>query len=180
MSLASSPPAYEPASGSDLDRLIGEIAKRHHVLLDRNDPVFIAVTLNELVLAKVIAQIEAGVEAAKIDIAAGAARQIEAAKSTASRLITAAADYAEEQFRLAANEAAEDVRAGLLRELAQSPVTVDAGKILRAASYMRWAIAFIYLAATVTALVAVSLPFTFAMAPLPASCGAALGVVAGG
>ena len=37
--------------------LIGEVAKRHNVLVDPSDPVFIAVTLNELLLEEHVAKL---------------------------------------------------------------------------------------------------------------------------
>ena len=155
MSSTSSLPAFRPMEAAELDRLIGEVAKRHHVLIDRNDPVLVTVTLNELVLAEMIAKIEAGAQAARVDIAASAAQQIEAAKAIASRLITAAAEYADEQFRLAARNAAEEVKAELSRHRGQSPADIGANTYRRAPY---WTIALISAAVTATALVAILLP----------------------
>jgi hypothetical protein len=78
------------------------VAKQHGFLLDRDDPVLVTVSLNRQVLAHIVGQIGEAAVAAKREIAAGAARQADAAKAEASHLIAAAAEYADEQFRLAA------------------------------------------------------------------------------
>lgn len=79
---------------SDIQRLIGEAAERHGVLLEPNDPLFIAVTLNDLVLARHFERTQAALEAAQDQIAAGAAQQREAAKALAERAIVGGAEYA--------------------------------------------------------------------------------------
>jgi hypothetical protein len=156
----SSLPAFKAMNAAELDRLISEVARRHHILIDRNDPILVTVTLNELVLERMVARIEAGAQAARAEIAAGAAQQIEAAKTIASRLITAAAGYADEQFRLAAKSAADDLKAELSKR-GQSPA--DAGAITnsRTGSASCWTAAFISFAATATALIAILLPLAF-------------------
>ena len=83
------------------ERLIGEVAKRHDLLLSRDDPVLVTVTLNELILAEALAQLQASLDAASQDIAASAAKQIEASKIIAEQLITAAADYVANEIRAA-------------------------------------------------------------------------------
>ena len=84
-----------------IERLIGEVAKRHDLLLSRDDPVLVTVTLNELILAEALAQLQASLVEAKQEIAASAAKQIEASKTIAEQLITAAADYAAGEIRAA-------------------------------------------------------------------------------
>jgi hypothetical protein len=42
------------SSKPDVDHLIAEIAKRHKIALGRNDAIFAAVTLNELVLERTV------------------------------------------------------------------------------------------------------------------------------
>jgi hypothetical protein len=169
MSLPSSPLAFKPLSPAEIDRLIAEVARRHGFVLDRDDPVLATVTLNELTLSRALAQLKDVVEAAKLEIAAGAARQSEAAKNEASVLITAAAEYADEQFRQAAKGAADEVRAGLLQQLAEIPGLIDAEKLSRTASFVQWTAALVYLAATLTALMVIAL-LVFTSLPVAASC----------
>ena len=73
------------------ERLIGEVAKRHDLLLSRDEPVLVIVTLNELILAEAPTQLRASLDAASETIAGSAARHIEASKLIAEQLITAAA-----------------------------------------------------------------------------------------
>jgi hypothetical protein len=146
---------------TELDRLISEVAKRHHILIDRNDPVLVTVTLNELVLTEMIARIEAGAQAARAEIAAGAAQQIEAVKTIASRLITAAAEYADEQFRLAARSAADDLKAELSGPRSASTVNAEVKTDRWAGSASCWTAALISFVTTATALIAILLPLAF-------------------
>jgi hypothetical protein len=146
--------------GPELDRLIGEVARRHHILIDHNDPVLVTVTLNELALERIVARIEAGAQAARAEISAGAAQQIEAAKAIASSLITAAAEYADEQFRLAAKSAADDLKAELSKRGA-SPADAGARTDRWVGSASCWAAALISFVTTVTALIAILLPLAF-------------------
>jgi hypothetical protein len=170
MSSTSSPLSYEPLSAADLDQLIAEVAKQHGFLLDRHDPVLVTVSLNRQVLAQIVAQIGEAAVAAKLEIAAGAARQADVAKAEASRLITAAAEYADEQFRLAAASAAEELKAGLSKQLTELPVVADTERLARTASSMRWTAAFVYLAATLTALVTIVTPLVSSSSPETANC----------
>jgi hypothetical protein len=146
------------------------VAKQHGFLLDRDDPVLVTVSLNRQVLAQILGQIGEAAVAVKLEIAAGAARQADAAKAEASRLITAAAEYADEQFRLAAASAAEELKAGLSKQLADLPVVADTEQLARTASSMRWTAALVYLAATLTALVTIVTPLVFSSSPVTANC----------
>jgi hypothetical protein len=170
MSSPSSPPASKALGPADFEQIVAEVARRHGLLLDRSDPVLITVTLGELMRARVVAQIEEAAGAARLEIAAGAARQTEAVKAEAAQLITAAADYADEQFRLAARAAAENLRSGILQQLAELPAIVDVDRLARTASYVRWAAAFVYLTATLTAALVIVLPLVSLSSPVTASC----------
>ena len=87
-----------------IERLIGEVAKRHDILLSRDDPVLVTVTLNELFLAEMLGQIQTSLDEAKLEIASASAKQIEASKTVAEQLITAAADYVAGELRAAVAE----------------------------------------------------------------------------
>jgi hypothetical protein len=100
------PPSEPGEDLIDIERLIGEVAKRHNALLGRDDPIFMAVTLNELIIARALERIEATVEASQDQIAAGTAQQIAASKTIAASLITSAADHVAGQIAAAAAEAA--------------------------------------------------------------------------
>ena len=121
MSLTSSRPASEPISAAEIDQLIGAVAARHGFLLDRRDPVLATVTLHELVIERLLVRIDKAAEAARLEIGAGAHQHTEAVKTAASHLITRAAEYADEQFRLAARAAADEIRSGVLKQLSENP-----------------------------------------------------------
>jgi Transcriptional activator TraM len=78
---------------------IAEVARRHNLLLDRDDPLLVTLTLNELALNRIIAGQLAAIEAAQDQISAGAAQQIETAREVAGVLITGAARYMAEELR---------------------------------------------------------------------------------
>lgn len=89
-------------SQSDIERLIGEVAQKHGLLLRRHDPVLVSVTLNEQILSHVLGQLRASLDEAKQEIGELSAKQTEAAKTIAEQLITAASGYIADEVRAAA------------------------------------------------------------------------------
>jgi len=85
----------------DVQRLIGEVAKRHHVLLGPDDPILVTLTLNELILTDYLARVDALLVAAQDQTSAGTAQQLEAAKDIAAQLVTGAAGYVVDQVQTA-------------------------------------------------------------------------------
>lgn len=63
----------------DVQQLIGEVARRHNVLVTPEDPIFVAVTLNELLLAQHVQELQAAVEAATRAAAAASFAEAKAA-----------------------------------------------------------------------------------------------------
>jgi hypothetical protein len=86
-------------------------------------------------------------------------------------LITRAAEYADEQFRLAARAAADEIRSGFLKELSENPLVIDAERVASAASIARWSMALAILAASTTALIAIGFPLIFSSVPPLGECG---------
>ena len=109
-----SKPGVDPM---EIERLIGEVAKRHNALLGRDDPIFMVVTLNELIIARALEQVQAAVEASQDQISAGTAQQIATAKTVAASLITSAADYVAGQVRAATADAAQQIQLAAAEEL---------------------------------------------------------------
>jgi len=83
----------------DTQHVIGEVAKRHGVLLTEHDPVFALVTLNELLVGELLGRVQATVDGAQDRTAVACAQQVEAAKKTSAHLVTSAAGYMAEQLR---------------------------------------------------------------------------------
>ncbi len=123
--MSSSKPSSETAAMehrpriADVQRLIGEVAKRHNMLLGPDDPIFIGVTLNELVLARAMEQVQASVAAMLAEHALVSAQHREAAKAVAEQLITGAADYVAKEVKAAGGELEAAMRAAAREEIAQ-------------------------------------------------------------
>jgi hypothetical protein len=89
-------------SEAEIEQLIGEVARKHGLLLSRDDPVLVSVTLNEQILSHALGQINDCLDKAKQEIGELSAGQTEVAKSIAEQLITAAAGYIADEVRAAA------------------------------------------------------------------------------
>lgn len=113
----------------DTRELIDEVARRHGVLLDPGDPIFATVTLNERIVAGVVEQVAAMLEATTDQLSAAAAQQQEAARTTAAALITSSAAYIVDQAQKAGDELAVRLRDGLAAEIARAQGAArDAGR----------------------------------------------------
>jgi hypothetical protein len=97
----------------DVQRLIGEVAKRHNVLVGHNDPILVTLTLNELILGDYLEQVKILLVEAQDQVSAGVMQQNETAKQTASELITGVATYIAEQM----HSTGEQVTAQMLQTL---------------------------------------------------------------
>jgi hypothetical protein len=86
----------------EIEEAIGEVARKHNLLLSPDDPLLVTITLNEVILRRVLERQRQAIEAAQDQISAGAAQQIEAAKQVAGIIVTGAADYLTGEFRQAA------------------------------------------------------------------------------
>jgi hypothetical protein len=89
---------------ADMERLIGEVAQKHGLLLSRDDPVLVSVTLNEQILSHALGQLRGSLQEAKQEIDELSVRQTEAARTIAEQLITAAAGYIADEVRAAATD----------------------------------------------------------------------------
>ena len=102
----------------DLQRLIGEVAKRHNLLLRYDDPVLVLLTLNELTLNGLITHIEGAVQAAQDQISAGVTQQREAAKAVAEQVIAGGAEHMARANRNAVAELQAAIKSAKAEELA--------------------------------------------------------------
>jgi hypothetical protein len=78
---------------AEIEKAIGEVARQHNLLLSPDDPLLVTITLNEVILQRIIAGQLQAIEAAQDQIAAGTAQQVEMARQIAGLVITGAADY---------------------------------------------------------------------------------------
>jgi hypothetical protein len=65
----------------DREALIAEVAKRHKILLDPDDPAFALITINEIVLSRAIAITEARLQETEQRFAHISGQQTETAKA---------------------------------------------------------------------------------------------------
>ena len=108
----------------DREALIAEVAKRHKILLDPDDPAFALITINEIVLSRAIAIIEAKLKEMEQRLAQISEKQTEAAKAIGESIITAGAVYVAERLKDVGADLIAKVRtsAGLGQGLQQSGI----------------------------------------------------------
>lgn len=87
----------------DMQQLIGEVAKRHRVILNESDPIFITITLNDLLLAEHVERMRVIIEENAALASVSTNQQIDATKKLASRIVTEAGVYVTEQFKAASD-----------------------------------------------------------------------------
>ena len=156
------------ADDPDIERLIGEVAQKHHVLLTRDDPVLVTVTLNEILLARALRRLTSAVDSADLRIAAGADRHIALAKEIAAQLINGAADYADKVIRDAAKDSADRIIETCRSQLAVEPKNEAAARGSHASAWSA-TIAAVGAAAVAAALVTIY-PLIAGQVPTPERC----------
>jgi predicted metal-dependent hydrolase len=138
----------------DRDALIAEVAKRHKILLDPDDPAFALVTINEIVLSRAIAVVEAKLEAIEQRLTQISEKQTETAKAIGESIITAAASYVAERLKDAGADLIEKVRTSIgLDQGTQQPGSLRSGSTILSYSAMTAAFAAGFVAASLCGLV---------------------------
>ena len=89
-------------SDIDIDALIGEVAKKHGVRLGKDDPIFVALTLNKAVLERYVSGIDKRLEESARLTAEEHVRAREAAKDIAERIINEGAAFIAKEIEQAA------------------------------------------------------------------------------
>jgi len=79
--------------------LIGEVAKRHNVLVDPQDPIFVAITLNELLLATYVQKVQAALDRAEQATAHASSRHLENVRWTAASIVADSSKHLTDQLR---------------------------------------------------------------------------------
>lgn len=101
-------------SASKIEELRLNIAKTHNVLLGKDDPIFLAVHLNELVLADYLAEMKALSGQARDETVAAMAYQVDAAKAAASKLVNETAGFVSadvhNQVRAAVDSSLQEIK----------------------------------------------------------------------
>lgn len=112
----------------DVETLRAEIAKRHGTLLGREDPIFVTVTLNELVIEDFFRRAQVAAEEVERRAAGGYARSIEDAKRGAESLVVGAATYFAQEVRRAAGQAEASIDASLRGKLEAIAAAADTAR----------------------------------------------------
>ncbi len=155
----------------DIERIIGEVARRHSVLLRHDDPILVSITLNDHLLARALARIEATVAASQDQIAASTAQahaqQLAASKRLGEQLVQAAAEHIAGEVRSAAGEAVDVIKAAVVAELTMARQATEGMRQIRTTVW--WASAMA-LAATVFAVTLAILSPLLVSPHTPSTC----------
>lgn len=83
----------------DIDEIRKQVAIKHNVLLGKDDPILVTVTINEMVLSRYLDLANEHYSEASRELTIALQQQQEQAKDVAGRVITEAADYVSKQVR---------------------------------------------------------------------------------
>ena len=97
----------------DKEALIAEVAKRHKILLAPDDPAFALITINEIVLSRAIAIVEAKLEETEQRLAQISEKETQTAKAIGEAIITAGAAYGAERLKDAGADLVEKARTSI-------------------------------------------------------------------
>ena len=70
----------------EIEELIATVARRHKALLSADDPIFMTVTLHELLLDRALKKLAASVAASQDQLAAGTTQYLAASQALGERL----------------------------------------------------------------------------------------------
>ena len=117
----------------DREALIAEVAKRHKILLDPDDPAFALITINEIVLSRAIGIVEARLQEMEHRLGQISEKQTEMAKAIGESIITAAASYVAERLKDAGADLIEKVRPRIVFGEPRSPKNISSYSAVTAA-----------------------------------------------
>lgn len=81
----------------DFDEIRKEVAIRHNVLIGKDDPVLVTVTLNEMILEKYLTLVENQYAVKCQELTVILQQQIDQSRQTAGKIITEASNYVSDQ-----------------------------------------------------------------------------------
>lgn len=104
----------------DYDEIRKQVAIKHNVLLGKDDPILVTVTVSEMVLDRYLELVSEHYEDATRALAVSTQQQVEQAKETAAKIITDASTYVSDQLRQAVTAAVNDAGIELRRQIASA------------------------------------------------------------
>lgn len=116
----------------DFDEIRKQVAIKHNVLIGKEDPVLVTVTVSEMVLDRYLDLVSEHYEDATRALTVSMEQQVEQAKGTAAKIITDASTYVSDQLRqavvAAVNEAGGELRRQIAAAQAASRDSVASGR----------------------------------------------------
>ncbi len=104
----------------DFDELRKMVAIRHNVLLGKDDPILVTVTLHDIVLGRYVEVLTAQNEGHQKALTAALHTHMEQSKSAAGRVITDAAEYVSGQAQQAVMASLAEARSQLRQDIAEA------------------------------------------------------------
>lgn len=101
----------------DIQHLIDEVAKEHHVILSADDPIFISITLNERIIRHYIQNVDTSLQKHLDTINELLNRSRETAKEISANLITKTSVYLSDNAKNTMLQAQNDVIAAINQEV---------------------------------------------------------------
>ena len=124
----------------ETQRLIGEVAKRHGIVLGSGDPLCVVLTVLELFLNRYLTRLDGMFQAHQAVSFEAMDRSSDAAKAIAERLITGAANYNVKTAR----DAVEELTAGLAQAAAAEGARIE--RLTKDARRLIWIGGFVWAA----------------------------------
>ncbi|MBJ7532579.1 hypothetical protein JDN40_00265, partial [Rhodomicrobium vannielii ATCC 17100] len=112
----------------EIHRLIGKVAKRHRIILAPGDPLFVVLTLLELVTDRYLEKADAILTAERDASLDAMERAAASAKTTGEGLITAAADYVAKTVRSSTAELTDALTSAAAAERAKIELAAKDGR----------------------------------------------------
>lgn len=93
----------------EVDELIAKVAKKHNLLLSKDDPILITITLNEYVVSKHLELVDQHFNSLKSDLEQLYFRQQEENKELAKKIINASLKVTQDTIASSAKKASSDL-----------------------------------------------------------------------
>lgn len=101
----------------DFEEIRKQIAIKHNVLLDKDDPILVTITINEIVLSRYLDLVTERYSDASRDLTIALLHQQEESKRIAEKIITEASDYVSNQVRQSVEESILEAGKNLKQQL---------------------------------------------------------------
>jgi hypothetical protein len=103
----------------DFDEIRKQVAIKHNVLIGKDDPILVTVSLNEMVLSHYLDLISNQYKDAHHALMINMQQQVEQSKEIAGQVITDASNYVSEQVRQAARAILEEMKSEFRGQIAK-------------------------------------------------------------